>query len=54
MIGTTFKVKGNSDIVICGLGFIKITDDATITLPQDMMKYMNIRPSLVGGKYEQN
>lgn len=52
MIGTSFKVKGNSDIVICGLGFIKVTQDTTVTLPKEIMKYMNIRPSLVGGKYE--
>ena len=51
-IGTTFKVKGNSDIVICGLGFIKVTDDISITMPSDMMKYINIRPSIVGGVYE--
>lgn len=54
MIGTTFKVKGNSDIVICGLGFIKVTDDTEVTLPSEIMKYMNIRPSIVGGTYEQN
>lgn len=52
MIGTSFKVKGNSDIVICGLGFIKITEDAEVCLPVDIMKYMNIRPSIVGGVYE--
>lgn len=52
IIGTTFKVKGNSDIVICGLGFIKVTHDTEITLPGDVMKYMNIRPSIVGGVYE--
>lgn len=53
-IGTTFKIRGNSDIVICGLGFIKITDTTEITMPQDMMKYMNVRPSITGGVYEQN
>lgn len=52
IIGTTFKIKGNSDLVICGLGFIKITEDVQVTLPLDMMKYVNIRPSIVGGKYE--
>ena len=52
MIGFTFKVKGNSDIVICGLGFIKITTDASVTVPGNIMKYINIRPSIVGGKYE--
>lgn len=52
MIGTTLRVKGNSDIVICGLGFIKITNDTSITIPGKIMKYINIRPSLVGGKYE--
>ncbi len=52
IIGTTFKVKGNSDIVICGLGFIKVSEDVTITMPNEIMKYMNIRPSITGGKYE--
>ena len=52
IIGMSFKVRGNSDIVICGLGFIKVTSDTTITLPSDLMKYVNIRPSIVGGKYE--
>lgn len=52
IIGTTFKVKGNCDIVICGLGFIKVTDDVSITMRSDMMKYVNIRPSIVGGVYE--
>lgn len=52
MIGLSFKVKGNSDIVICGLGFIKITEDAIVTVPSEMMKYINIRPSIVGGVYE--
>ncbi len=51
-IGVTFKVKGNSDIVICGLGFIKVTLDTEVTLPQDVMKYMNVRPSITGGNYE--
>ena len=51
IIGTKFKVAKNSDIVICGLGFIKTTSDITITLPQDLLKYINIRPSLTGGKY---
>lgn len=50
--GTTFNVKGNSDIVISGLGFIKVTDSSIITLEQDIMKYINIRPSIVGGNYE--
>lgn len=51
-IGVSFKVKGASDIVICGLGFIKITEDTEVTLPQDVMKYMNVRPSITGGIYE--
>lgn len=50
--GVSFKVKGNSDIVICGLGFIKLTEDTEVTLPQDVMKYMNVRPSITGGIYE--
>ena len=52
IIGFNFKVKGNSDIVICGLGFIKVTEDVAITIPNDLMKYINVRPSIVGGKYE--
>lgn len=52
VIGISFKVKGNSDIVICGLGFIKVTDDVTVTIPSEIMKYINIRPSIVGGIYE--
>lgn len=52
IIGMTFKVSANSDIVICGLGFIKTTDEIEITIPQDLMKYINIRPSIVGGVYE--
>ena len=52
IIGMTFKVDANSDIVICGLGFIKTTDEVEITIPQDLMKYINIRPSIVGGIYE--
>lgn len=51
-IGMTFKVKGQSDIVICGLGFIKLTKDASITVSEEFMKYINIRPSIVGGVYE--
>lgn len=50
--GTTFQVSGNSDIVISGLGFIKTTDDIEITIPARVMKYVNIRPSLVGGNFE--
>ena len=52
IIGLTFKVRGNSDIIICGLGFIKVTSDISITIPNDLMKYINIRPSITGGKYE--
>lgn len=52
VIGTSFKVKGNSDIVVCGLGFIKITKDASVTIPSELMKYINVRPSIVGGSYE--
>lgn len=51
-IGTLFKVQKNSDIVICGLGFIKTTDKIEITIPASIMRYVNIRPSIVGGKYE--
>lgn len=51
IIGMSFKVKAYSDIVICGLGFIKITKDVTLTVPTDMMKYINIRPSIVGASY---
>lgn len=50
--GTTFKVDSNRDIVICGLGFIKITDGVEITIPNNIMKYINIRPSITGGTYE--
>lgn len=50
--GITFRVKGNFDIVICGLGFIKVTSTVDITISDDLMKYVNIRPSLVGGVYE--
>lgn len=50
--GITFKVRANSDIVICGLGFIKITDDTEIIIKDELMKFINIRPSLVGGIYE--
>jgi len=50
--GTTFKVDANRDIVICGLGFIKITDGVEITIPNNIMKYINIRPSITGGIYE--
>jgi len=53
-IGMTFKVGSNSDVIICGLGFIKITAETNITIPMDLMKYINVRPSIVGGKYEQN
>lgn len=53
-IGVTFSVKGNSDIVVCGLGFIKVTHDTTVVIPNEIMKYINIRPSLVGGVYEQD
>lgn len=52
IIGMSFKVSANSDIVICGLGFIKTTDEIEITVPQDLMKYINIRPSIVGGVHE--
>lgn len=51
VIGTTFSVSKNSDVVICGLGFIKTTDDIKITIPKDLIKYVNVRPSIVGGKY---
>lgn len=52
IIGMNFKVAANSDIVICGLGFIKTTDEIEITIPEELMKYINIRPSIVGGIYE--
>lgn len=52
LIGVPFKVKGNSDIVISGLGFIKVTKDTEIILANEIVKYMNIRPSLTGGKDE--
>lgn len=51
IIGMSFKVQANSDIVICGLGFIKITKEVTITVPSDIMKYINIRPSITGASY---
>lgn len=52
--GTTFKIGSNKDLVICGLGFIKITEATSITISSEMMKYINIRSSIVGGNYEQN
>ena len=52
IIGMSFKVSANFDIVICGLGFIKTTDEIEITIPEELMKYINIRPSIVGGIYE--
>ncbi len=52
IVGTTFAVKANSDIVICGLGFIKVTMDVRLTVPEVIMKYINVRPSIVGGNYE--
>lgn len=54
VLGFSFEVSENSDIVICGLGFIKSTDRVRITVPQEFMKYINIRPSIVGGKYGEN
>ena len=53
-IGLSFTVKGNSDIVICGLGFIKVNRDVTICIPESIMKYINIRPSITGGSYGKN
>ena len=53
-IGFSFGVKGNSDIIICGLGFIKVTNDIVITIPESIMKYINIRPSITGGSYGKN
>lgn len=50
--GVTFKVEDNSDIVISGLGFIKVTRKVMVCIPDSIMKYVNIRPSIVGGKYE--
>ncbi len=50
--GTTFRVQGKRDIVICGLGFVKFTDEAMVTIPADIMKYVSVRPSIVGGKHE--
>lgn len=50
--GVSFKVGSQSDVVICGLGFIKLTDECTITVPNEVMRYVNVRPSIVGGKYE--
>ncbi len=52
IIGTTFKLGANKDLVICGLGFIKTTEKVNITVSEDLMKYINIRPSIVGGNYE--
>lgn len=54
MIGMNFTVKGHSDIVICGLGFIKVTHDTTICIPESIMKYINVRPSITGGDYGKN
>lgn len=53
-IGLSFAVKGNSDIIICGLGFIKVTKDVVITIPESIMKFINIRPSITGGAYGKN
>ncbi len=50
--GTSFKVKENSDIVILGLGFIKTTRDVQIKIANDLLKYITIRSSIVGGSYE--
>lgn len=50
--GTTFKIGANKDLVICGLGFIKFTEATSITISNDLMKYINIRSSIVGGNYE--
>lgn len=52
--GMTFNVEDNTDIVICGLGFIKFTKKAKVTIPSEIMRYVNVRPSIVGGKYEQD
>ena len=54
IIGLNFKVKGNSDIIICGLGFIKVVDDVDVCIPESIMKYINIRPSITGGAYGKN
>ena len=51
VLGTTLKVGKNCDVVICGLGFIKTTSDISITLPMELIQYINIRPSLTGGKF---
>ena len=50
VIGTSFRVGKDSDIIITGLGFIKTTEDITITVPSDIVKYINVRPSITGGK----
>ena len=50
IIGTNFKVQSESDLVISGMGFIKIVGDAKITMPMEYMEYMDIRPSITGGK----
>lgn len=50
IIGTSFKISKNSDIIISGLGFIKTTKDIKLTVPEEIIKYINIRPSITGGK----
>lgn len=50
--GVSLEIKENSDIVICGLGFIKTTEKTIVIIPENIFKYINIRSSITGGKYE--
>ncbi|HBA37884.1 MAG TPA: hypothetical protein DCY94_04095 [Firmicutes bacterium] len=48
----SLNVAGNSDIMISGLGFIKVTSDAKVLISSSVSEFVYIRPSLVGGKFE--
>lgn len=48
--GNAILIPQNSDIVIYGLGFIKVTSEVKMVLPPDIEEYIAIRPSITGGR----
>lgn len=45
------EVNSNTDIILKGIGFITVKKETVITMNIDL-KYVEVRPSMFGGKYE--
>ena len=49
---TSFNILDNTDIVIKNLGFINIKKKASIKVANELVPFIEFRPSLVGISYE--